>query len=63
MKNLTYHEYAKPEMHRREAGLRKAQLNGTAYEPKRRRQIAWPWRRNRVADAPGVPLRPGVQGR
>jgi len=63
MINLTYHEYAKNEMHQREAGLRRAQLNGTAYEPRARRQIPWPWRRTRAADARGVVLRPGIQGR
>jgi len=62
MKNLSYHEYAKPEMYRREAGLRKAQLNGTAYEPKRRRRIPWPWRRygQRIRE---LRLEPGIEGR
>lgn len=63
MMNLTYHEYAKNEMYQREAGLRKAQLNGTAYEPRARRQIPWPWRRTRAVDARGVVLQPGIQGR
>lgn len=63
MLNLTYHEYARNEMYQRQAGLRKAQLNGTAYELKPRRQIPWLWRRKRATDARGVVLQPGIQGR
>lgn len=63
MMNLTYHEYAKNEMYQREAGLRKAQLNGTAYEFTPKRQIPWPWRRKRAASPGGVRLQPGIQGR
>ncbi len=62
MMNLTY-QYAGNEMYRREAGLRKAQLNGTAYEPRPRRQAPWPWRRTRAVDDRGTVLRPGIQGR
>lgn len=60
--NFTYQEHVKTEMYQREAGLRKAQLNGVAYEPRLRREFPWPWRRNRGGDPRQVQLRPGVQG-
>jgi hypothetical protein len=63
MMNFTYHENAKSEMYQRQAGLRRAQLNGTAYEPRSRRQLPWPWRRSRPADPRNVRLEPGIQGR
>ncbi len=63
MMHLTFHEYAKSEMYRREAGLRKAQLNGTAYEVRPKRRLPWPWRKDRGTQPPGVRLQPGVQGR
>lgn len=63
MMHLTYHEYARSEMYQREAGLRAAQRNGTAYEVRARRRLPWPWRKDGGAPAAGVRLEPGIQGR
>lgn len=45
MQNIPY-EYLKTEISRREEGLRTAQLNGSAFEVRRRRTFtfAWPWK-------------------
>lgn len=47
MQNITY-DYAKSVMYQREEGLRRAQLSGTAYEPRRRWRIHWPFRSERA---------------
>jgi hypothetical protein len=49
-------------MYQREAGLRLAQLNGTAYEVRARRCLPWPWHRKGTAGGVGVRLEPGIQG-
>lgn len=44
MQNISY-DYAKSVMRQREAGLRRAQLSGEAFEYKPRRRFRWTWRR------------------
>jgi hypothetical protein len=63
MMHLTYHEHAKSEMYQREAGLRKALLNGTAYEVKPKRRLLGAWRRHGAPGPRGTQLLPGIQGR
>lgn len=44
MHNIDY-AYVKFQMREREAGLRRAQLSGLAYESRPRRRFAWPFGR------------------
>ena len=50
MHRFTYDE-VKMDVRRREEGLRRAQRNGTAFEyrPRRRIAFAWPWRKQTAA--------------
>jgi hypothetical protein len=38
-----FFDEVRAEMHRREDNLRRAQLNGTAYEYRPKRHVSWPW--------------------
>ena len=55
MHNIHY-DYARLEVFQREAGMRTAQRNGTAFEPRPERAWSWPLARRRKAS----PATPGL---
>jgi hypothetical protein len=52
MHNIDY-DYVKMVIREKEAGLRRAQLSGMAFEGRRRRVFAWPWNRRGERAAAG----------
>ena len=52
MHNIDY-DYAKRAMHEREAGMRRAQLDGTSFEYRPKHRLSWPWVRSARSTANG----------
>lgn len=48
MHNIDY-DYVKRAMREREAGMRRAQLSGIAFEVRPKRRLSWPWARRSAA--------------